>query len=905
MAKLSSFLSQTPAAICLLRGPDFIFEFASEGFKKIAGDRLYLGRSLRRVIPELRGQKLMKVLEQVYETGQPASGSQESLLVRQSDGQLKECFYDYEIEPCFDAAGRVEGLIQTAFDVTEEVRAKQGAERLDSKLRSQRRNFLNLFQQTPEMLCVVEGPEHRFLYVNESYVRALGFNAIGRSVREAQPESTEIHGLLDRVFLTGETARMHEFAVTIRGERRFFNMTFAARRDVSGQIEGVMVLGIEVTNEVLYREKLRVSEEQLKFALSSAQMGAWTIALPTNALHMPEDTLRLFGLTRSYTTWQEAVEDLVHPEDQKIVSISFNEATRTGQPFELEYRIIPPGGQVRWVQARGRAHLDNVGRPDSLMGVVVDISERKVQQEALRLSEERMKYALSAAHIGAFEIDLKTRRCVVSPTLEEILGHKKLGGDLLSALHRCLDPHDAEQALYELEAAIRGRRPFKEEYCVKKANGSRAWVQSQGDAFYDDRGTPVRFYGVVQDISERKRFERDLSRAKEEAIRANDLKSAFLANTSHEIRTPLGSILGFTELMKDPAVAADEKNAYLDIISRNGEQLTTIINDVLDLSKVEAGEMTIELLKCSPRAILEEAADLMSVRARDKNLEFTLTVNNSVPETIGTDPVRLRQIVVNLLSNSIKFTTDGFVSMQAWFERKRSGGGRLIIEVCDTGIGMGVEQQRRLFKTFVQGDESITRKYGGTGLGLSLSKRLAEALHGSLGLVRSAPGQGAVFRVEIPDQIAKAKGGNVGERSKKVAERSTEVDLSDVEVLLVEDSLDSQNLVSKILTRKHVHVTVASNGLEGIEKATSGNFDLVLMDVQMPVMDGFAATQKLRERGYRKPIIALTAHAMSQAQHRAMDAGCSDYLAKPINSKDLLAKVAFYASHRRGARGRV
>jgi PAS domain S-box-containing protein len=389
---------------------------------------------------------------------------------------------------------------------------------------------------------------------------------------------------------------------------------------------------------------------------------------------------------------------------------------------------------------------------------------------------------------------------------------------------------------------------------------------------------------------------KEVNQLAEAATRA---KSEFLANMSHEIRTPMTAIMGFADILLEGNIGRATRQ-HVEVIKRNGKHLLSIINDILDLSKVEAGKMQIEPTRCSPLDLLGDIVSLMRVRADEKHLTIETEVVYPMPETVLTDPLRLRQILVNLLGNAIKFTDEGSVRIQVRLVRDVDPP-RLRIDVTDTGIGMNGEEVGRLFQAFSQVDSSATRKFGGSGMGLCISKRLAEALGGTID-VHSTPGQGSTFSVMIDPGSLNGVRMFQSERDAQIraAAISSPPDGDTItlhsRVLLAEDGPDNQRLVSMLLTKAGAKVVAVENGQLALEAAMASYeagepFDVILMDMQMPVMDGYTATRRLREWGYSHPIVALTAHAMYQDCHKCLDAGCDDYATKPIDRQKLLSIV--------------
>jgi len=368
--------------------------------------------------------------------------------------------------------------------------------------------------------------------------------------------------------------------------------------------------------------------------------------------------------------------------------------------------------------------------------------------------------------------------------------------------------------------------------------------------------------------------------------KANRLKSLFLANMSHEMRTPLGAIIGFTKLLQDSNISNQDRNDYVRIIEKTGESLTTIINDILDLSKVEAGYLEIEKGNFSLRTLLQEVRVLCDAKLGKKQVSVTIHIKEPFPDYINTDPQRLKQILMNILGNAIKFTDQGEVAIHC-----EARNHQLIFRISDSGVGVPLDKQHLLFKTFSQVDNSLSRKHEGTGLGLVLSRSLARMLNGDVTLESSQLGKGSVFAVVVPYEIPNEP------QNQQATKEETARALSQIKgksVLLVDDSEINRLLLNRILSNHHMIVTQAGNGEEAVKKATLSNFDVILMDVQMPIMDGRTATMALRSSGYKKPIIALTAHAMKEDRDRCIEAGCNDYLTKPVDFEILFQTMAKY-----------
>ncbi len=396
---------------------------------------------------------------------------------------------------------------------------------------------------------------------------------------------------------------------------------------------------------------------------------------------------------------------------------------------------------------------------------------------------------------------------------------------------------------------------------------------------------------IFSDLSRQKKIEFEIKLAREMADASNQAKSSFLANMSHEIRTPVSAIMGFTSLIARGDLPPDEIVEYLGIIDRNSQQLLRIIDDILDLSKVEAGKVSIEKMSVCLSQLVTDLKGLLLPRSLEQNSELEFILNSDLPESISSDPVRLKQILVNVIGNALKFTKNGKVKVTLTLDSDSY----LQIEVEDNGRGISEEQAKRLFQPFAQAEDSTTRLFGGTGLGLVLSKSLCILLGGDLTLVRSAIGKGSLFEIKIKLDPAELTTLNA-KKNEDVKRSSTEkkTPLEGLRILLVEDAPDNQALFSILLKRAGAEVDTASDGIEAVRKAQEQDYSLVLMDVQMPRMDGYEATKRLRQGGCKIPIIALTAHAMPEEKERCLAAGYSNFLSKPLDSRclfDILSEL--------------
>jgi signal transduction histidine kinase/ActR/RegA family two-component response regulator len=554
------------------------------------------------------------------------------------------------------------------------------------------------------------------------------------------------------------------------------------------------------------------------------------------------------------------------------------------------------------------------------------IIEQMRVEDALQESKQRFREVLQGSPIAQFVID-KTHHVIHwNKALEQLSGIRS---------EAIVGTKDHWRAFYEsprpclADLLVDGRNDLiatcYEDRCNRSAllddahEGTQfvahfgeqgRWMYFTAAVLRDAKGNVIGAVETLEDITQRRLAEIRLAESQKEAEAANRAKSAFLANMSHEIRTPMTAIVGYIDLLKECGaegrpIAHSEIGNPVEVISRNARHLLQLIDAILDLSKIEADRLELEFARCSTCGILAEIVSLMRVQTVAKGLTLEVECVGAIPETIESDPTRLRQILLNVLGNAVKFTETGGVRLVV---RLIESVGRpaLEIKVIDMGIGMSKETLAGLFQPFSQADVSTSRKYGGTGLGLTICKRLAVALGGNIA-VESKPGQGSVFTIVVPtgrlDGVRMIQ--NLSDLQLQVVEESPRggdgngSPLEGRRVLLAEDGLDNQRFISFILKKLGAEVTVAENGQAAVERVAESEaegrpFGAVLMDMQMPVMDGYEASRRLRSKHWPGPIIALTAHAMIDDRQKCLDAGCTDYLTKPIDRVHFARMLAQY-----------
>lgn len=619
--------------------------------------------------------------------------------------------------------------------------------------------------------------------------------------------------------------------------------------------------------------------------VSSEAVSVW-IFNGSEIIYANDAAIKSAGYERAEYMTKKSFE-LVAPEMRELVKERTSIRLSGGEvPSRYEIQAQKKTGELYWIDFT--ASVIQFRGENCILGTATDVSECKAAESALHENQRALSTLLSNLPGMAYRCHGDAERTMqfASKGIYDLTGYTPaefLSGEV--ALGELIHPEDQEQVQQAIASGVSTKRPFCMNYRLRTKAGAEKWIWEQGVAVYDHTdGALLALEGFACDISQHKAAERDLERARKFADHANNAKSEFLACISHEMRTPLSAILGYSELMMLSEENGRIKKNYLPNIRHNINHLSDIIADVLDMAKIEAGDVLVEIQPSSLIDVVTEVNSILEMRATEKHLQLIFEAKLPLPETLHTDPARLRQIVVNIVSNAIKFTEAGEVRVTIEANEKM-----LRFVVADTGVGIADAERERLFLPFVQADSTLTRKYGGSGLGLALSRRMARALGGDVLLARSVLDQGSTFVIEVArGKSAKMLTSFALHEAAAANDLKITTDLSGMKILLVEDCPDNRILIGQLLKIGGATVDTAVNGEEGCAKAMACPYDLIFMDIQMPVVDGYEATRRLRKSGYKKPIVALTAHALREEKNHCLQLGCDDFLTKPVKYRKLI-----------------
>jgi PAS domain S-box-containing protein len=658
----------------------------------------------------------------------------------------------------------------------------------------------------------------------------------------------------------------------------------------AGQIYGGAAILRDIGERLRNEWKLRETEERFRIMADGCPALMWVTDAEGGVIFINRAYREFCGKTYEQIEgyqWQL----LVHPDDAADYKELFLRAVREHRSFKGETRVRRADGEWRWLESWAEPRFSADGAFLGHVGLSPDTTERKQVAQSLQSSEEKFRQLTE---------NIREVFWMMSPAADEILyispAYEQVWGRTCQSLYErpmswieTIHPDDLARAHDLFGRQIQGE-PIKSEYRILCPDGTEKWICDRAFPVRDEAGELIRVVGIAEEITDRKRYETELILAREGADVANAAKSRFLANMSHEIRTPMNGVIGMIQLLLETDLSPEQRR-YATIANRSGRTLLALIDDILDLSKIEARKITLEKLPFDPKATIEDVIQLLRVQATDKNLLLQTSVSQEIPETLEGDANRLRQILINLCANAIKFTERGEVRLGASLLSRNDKAATVRFTIADTGIGIPPERIAEIFSPFVQADVSTTRKYGGTGLGLAISKQLVALMGGSIG-VDSSVGNGSTFWFTAVFDLAPAGQQLLSRQPDRSPQPRLTAPAGAGNILIAEDNLVNREVALALLRKLGYRANAVKNGAEAVDAVNQAKYDLVLMDCEMPVMDGFEATHRIRQSLHKDiPILALTASAMAEDRNRCLREGMNDYLSKPVDLNALDAAL--------------
>ncbi len=782
--------------------------------------------------------------------------------------------------PWRDAQGNILGMIAIARNISDR-------KQMEAELRD--RNFLlnSILESTPDII-VVKDLEGRYVALNSNVANFLGKpieEIIGKDDLELMSaESAREIMAKDRLVMAAGIAETFEDEISADDETpTTFLTTKAPWRDANGNILGIIATSRDISDRKQAENAIKRSEERYRSLILATSQIAWTADAEGRCPDLPS--------WRAYTgqTVEEVIGlgwlDAIHPDDRERTNQVWMEAVQTRSLYDVEYRIRGADGNYRYFQGRGVPILDEDGNIQEWVGICTDIHDRKQAENALKQSEERYRSLILATSQIAWTADAEGRcpdlpswRAYTGQTVEEVIG---LGW--LDAIH----PDDRERTNQVWMEAVQMRSLYDVEYRIRGADGNYRYFQARGVPILNEDGSVREWVGICSDIHDRKQAEFVMAKAKEAAEAASRAKSEFLANMSHELRTPLNGIMGYAQILQRSKILKEEERSRIDVIYQCGSHLLTLINDILDLSKIEAQKVELQPTDFHFPAFLQGVAEMCRIRAELKGIQFHFPSSPELPIGIRADEKRLRQVLINLLSNAIKFTDEGSVTFIVSFATE----GKIRFEIRDTGTGIAQDQLQAIFQPFEQvGDRR--RQIQGTGLGLAISKRIVE-LMGSTIEVQSQMNVGSVFWFDVDLYQAEE-----WVKTSQIDHRGQIIGIKDRQpkIVVIDDKWANRSVISNLLTPIGFEVSEANDGHEGWEKILEVQPDLIVTDLVMPELDGFELIKRVRESENFKDtiIIVSSASVFETDQYRSLEAGGNTFLPKPVQATELLQKIQQY-----------
>ena len=810
----------------------------------------------------------------------------EEIKIRKKSGDIIDCYFSGEI---LESQGK-KYFLSVMIDITEQKKAEESIKVQNGLINS-------LLDSIPDIIFFKD-KEGVYLGCNPSFIELVGKRKdeiVGKTDYDLFDKETAHFFRKQDIRMLGILAARHneEWITYPDGSKKLLDTLKTPYWGKDGELIGILGISRDITKRKEAEEKLRKSEEQLQMTFDVTGEGIWDWDIVRKEVKHNKRWCQILGLDDSALNHtMEFFGNCIFEEDREEVMKKVNEAIKKSENYESEHRMVNCKGEIVWVHDRGAVvERDESGNPIRMIGSIADITNRKNAEQEVKKITDRLSLATRAGTIGIWDYDVVNNILTWDEQMYKLYGitDKEFIG-VYEAWKNGLHPEDLERADKEIEKALIGEKEFDTEFRVVWSDKTIRYLKAIARVIRNNEGKPIQMIGVNWDITAFKQMEMKLLAAKEQAESANKAKSEFLANMSHEIRTPMNAILGFSEILQDEI--SDRKSLeYLKGINIAGKNLLNLINDILDLSKIEAGKMELQFEKFNMNIILNELTQIFHIKAKEKGIEISVNYDKNMPSVILIDELRIKQVLFNLIGNAIKFTEKGYVKISAELINKIEKEKKIdmCINVLDSGIGIAKGQEKKIFESFTQQDGQSTRKYGGTGLGLAISQKLAKMMGGEIEVENIRQG-GSKFMVKLKN-ITYFEENEIAED--KLIDENIDYQFEKATILIAEDTPVNVEVVKGMLMKYNFTILVSENGADAVEKAKKYHPNLILMDIQMPIMNGYEATEILKRTEMTKDIkiVALTASAMIEHEEKIRKI-CDGYLKKPVKKIELLKELS-------------
>ena len=887
--RFNEMVNSSPSLISICKGENMIVEIANDAILESWGKGNIIGQSLFDALPETVEQGFDKLLLGVYRTGEPVNANEiPAILMRNGIKELN--YYDFIYQAQRNKKGEIEGVAILANEVTLQVEAK-------NKLAKSEKLFRNLVEQATMPILMLKGENMIVELANEPMLKLwqVGEEAIGKSMLDITPEIKDqpFMGYLSNVLQNGVIHYGNEepaYFIRKNGEKEtiYFNFVYQPYHEDDGSISGVMVMASNVTEQVVARKKIEESEQRYHAMLMNSPFAFSIMKGKDMEVTLANDLMKEFwgkGKNVEGKTLLEVLPELSNQPFPAMIDAVYT----SGEPIyanEMLAQLNRSGiMEDRYFNIVHQPHLEGDETISGVITIAHEVTNQVLARKKIEESEEQFQAAVTAVQgivwtnsaKGEMEGEQLDWRLLTGQNREAYQGY-----GWADAIH----PDDAQPTIEAWNEAVRDRKHFVFEHRVKLKNGNWGHFSVKAIPLLHPDGSIREWVGVHTDITEQKEANNKAEAATLSAQEAMKAKQQFLSNMSHEIRTPMNAIVGFTNVVLKTTLDEKQKE-YINAIKTSGDSLIVLINDILDLAKVDAGKMVFQHTPFKLSDCIATTLHLFEIKIQEKNIAFVKEYDATIPEVLLGDPVRLQQIFMNLINNAIKFTEKGHITVRTRLLNEDNEQATIEFSISDTGVGIAKNKLNNIFGAFEQAHSNSSLSYGGTGLGLSIVKQLVEHQGGSVS-VKSKEGEGSTFGFVLSFEKTEA------EAATKAATEGTST-LKNLKILVVEDVKLNQLLIRILLEDFGVEVDMADNGKIAIEKLKITHYDIILMDLQMPEMNGFEATAYIRNQlNSNIPIIALTADVTTVDVEKCKAVGMNDYISKPIDEKLLYEKIIKY-----------